>query len=103
MSHVIRKPAFGVCYQRRLKQAYSADETSQGLESSAIASKGITLPRQQNNKGADQTARIGADQTARLFTYGNKRFFPRCGSYFSYECKAILQNNCFSHNNAIQQ
>ena len=32
MSHVMRKPVFGVCDQLRLKPACSADETSLGLE-----------------------------------------------------------------------
>ena len=64
MSHVTRKPVFGVCDQLRLKPACSADETSWGLEISAIASRGIILSRQQttiqaaNNKGTDQTARM---------------------------------------------
>ena len=40
LSHITRKLVFGVCDQLRLKQACSADETSQGLEILAIASRG---------------------------------------------------------------
>ena len=50
MSHVLRKPVFGVCDQLRLKSACSADETSLGLEISAIASRGIKLYRQRTTK-----------------------------------------------------
>ena len=38
LSLVTRKPVFGVCDQLRLKPACSTDETSYGLEVSAIAS-----------------------------------------------------------------
>ena len=58
MSLVTRKSVFGVCDQVRLKQAFSATETSYGLEISAIASKDIILSRQRTNKGADQTSRM---------------------------------------------
>ena len=47
MSHVTRKPVFGVCDQLRLKPACSADETSQGLAILAIASRGVLLSCQQ--------------------------------------------------------
>ena len=43
MIHVTRKPVFRVCNRLRLKLACSADETSLGLEISAIVSRGITL------------------------------------------------------------
>ena len=42
----MRKPVFGVSDQVRLKPACSADETSEGLEISAIASRDIILSRQ---------------------------------------------------------
>ena len=42
----MRKPVFGDSDQLRLKPACSADETSQGLEILAIASRGIILSRQ---------------------------------------------------------
>ena len=50
VSHVTRKPVFGVCDQLRLKPACSADETGLGLEILAIASRGIILLRQQTTK-----------------------------------------------------
>ena len=50
MSHITRKPVFGVRDQLRLKPACSADETSLGLEISAIAKRGIILSRQQTTK-----------------------------------------------------
>ena len=51
MSLVTRKPVFGIFDQVRLKPACSADETSQGLEISAMASRGIILSWQQTTKG----------------------------------------------------
>ena len=53
MSHVTRKPFFGVCDQVRLKPACSATETSKSLEI-----LGIDTIRAANNKDADQTARM---------------------------------------------
>ena len=50
MSHVTRKPVFGVCDQVRLKLACSATETCQGLEILVIASRGIILSRQRTTK-----------------------------------------------------
>ena len=50
MSNVTRKPVFAVCNLLRLKPACSADETSYGLEISAIASRGIILSRQWTTK-----------------------------------------------------
>ena len=50
MSHVTRKPVFGVCDQLRLKQACSASETSKSLEISAIASRYIILSEQRITK-----------------------------------------------------
>ena len=42
-SNVTRKSVFGVCDQVRLKPVCSANETSYGLEISALASRGITI------------------------------------------------------------
>ena len=53
---VTRKAVVGVCDQLRLKQACSADETSWGIEISAIASRGVILSRQQTT-----TADVHAD------------------------------------------
>ena len=50
LSLVTRKPVFGVFDQATLKPACSASETSQGLEISAIASRGIILFRQRTTK-----------------------------------------------------
>ena len=50
MSHVTRKPVFGVCDQVRLKPACSAAETSKRLEISAIASRGIIISRQRKQR-----------------------------------------------------
>ena len=47
LSHVTRKPDFGMCDKMRLKPACSADKIRSGLEISAIASRGITLSRQR--------------------------------------------------------
>ena len=58
MSLVERKPVFRVYDQVRLKPACSATEASQTLEISDIETRDIILPRQANNKGADQTAQM---------------------------------------------
>ena len=50
MINATRKPVFGVCDQLRLKPACSADKTSYGLESAAIASRGIILSKQRTTK-----------------------------------------------------
>ena len=50
VSLVTRKPVFGVCDQVRLKPACSSTETSKRLEISAIASRGIILPRQRKQR-----------------------------------------------------
>ena len=50
MSHVTRKPVFGVCEQLILKPACSATETSLGLEIYAIANRGIIRSRQRTIK-----------------------------------------------------
>ena len=56
MSHITRKPVFGVCDQVRLKLACTAIKTSKSLEISDLATIGIILSRKQaNNKGTDQT------------------------------------------------
>ena len=50
MSHVMRKPVFGVCDQVRLKPACLASETSLSLEILKIASRAIILSRQGTTK-----------------------------------------------------
>ena len=50
MIHVKRKLVFRVFDQVRLKPVCSADETSKGLEISAIIRRGIVLSRQQTTK-----------------------------------------------------
>ena len=50
ISHVTRKPVFGVCDQVRHKPACSADETRLSLEISAIETRDIILSRQQTTK-----------------------------------------------------
>ena len=44
------KPVFRVCDQVRLKPAFSATETSYGLDISTIVSRGIILSRQRTTK-----------------------------------------------------
>ena len=46
----MRKPAFGVSYQVRLKLVRSADETSRGLEISDVETRDIILSRQRTTK-----------------------------------------------------
>ena len=85
MSIVKRKPVIGVCDQVRLKLACLADETSYGLEISAIASKSIILPRQWITKALIRLSGCAGWSAALLFAYGKSRFSPdvaqtNCGS-----------------------
>ena len=50
MSHVMRKPVFGVYDEVRLKLACSATEVRKRIEISAIASRGFILSRQRTTK-----------------------------------------------------
>ena len=50
VSLVKRKPVFRISDRVRLKPACSADESIQGLEISAIASRGIILSRQRKQR-----------------------------------------------------
>ena len=73
-SLVTRKPVFGVCAQLRLKPACSADETSYGLEISAIASRGIILSRQRTTKVLIRLRGCAGWPVALLFAYNKSRF-----------------------------
>ena len=61
MSLVMRKPVFGVCDQLRLKPACSTDDTSWGLEISAIASREIILSKQRTTNVLIRMANEKAD------------------------------------------
>ena len=50
LSHITRKPVFGVCDQVRLKPACSAKETSQSLKILDLVSIVIILSRQRKTK-----------------------------------------------------
>ena len=58
MSHLTRKPVFGVCAQLRLEPACSADKTSWGPEILAIANRGIIVSRQQTTKALIRLRRL---------------------------------------------
>ena len=73
-SHVTRKPVFRVCGQGKLKPACTANETSWGLEISAIASRGIILSRQQTTKGLIRQRGCAGWSAPLLFTYDINRF-----------------------------
>ena len=74
MSLVTRKPVFGVCDQVRLKLDYSADETSYGLEISAIASSCILLSTQRTTKALIRLRGCAGRSASLLFAYGKGRF-----------------------------
>ena len=74
MSHVTRKPVFGVCDQVRLKPAWSATETRYRLEISAIASIGIILSRQRITKALIRLHKCAGWSAPLLFAYGKSRF-----------------------------
>ena len=63
MSHVTRKPVFGVCDQVRLKPACSAIKTSWRLDIFYIETTDITLSKQRITKAL-----------IRLFAYGISSF-----------------------------
>ena len=68
MSQDTRKPVFRVCDQLRLKLACSADETSKGLEISAVSNRGIIPSRQRTTKELIRLREL-------LFAYGLNRSF----------------------------
>ena len=73
VSHVTRKPVFGVCDQVRLKPVCSATVTSYGLEISAIASRGIRLSRQRTKKALIRLHGRADWSAPLLFAYGKNR------------------------------
>ena len=74
MSHVTRKPAFGVCDQVRHKPACSAGETKLGSCNLAIASRGIILSRQRTTKALIRLRGCASYSAALLFAYGKSKF-----------------------------
>ena len=67
-------PVFGVCDQLRLKPAYSAIETGQSLEISAIASRGIILSRRRTTKALIRLRGCAGWSAPLLFAYDINRF-----------------------------
>ena len=74
LSHVTRKPVFGVCDQVRLKQACSVTETSSRLEILDIESRGIILSKQQTTKVLIRLRDCAGWSAPLLFAYGINRF-----------------------------
>ena len=74
MSHITRKPVFGVSDLVRLKPACSGKEASKGLEISAIASRGIILSRQRTTKALIRLRRWAGWSVPLLYAYGKNRF-----------------------------
>ena len=70
MSHVTRKPIFGVCDQGRLKSACAATKARQRLEISDIETKGIILSRQWTTKALIRLRRCAGWSAPLLFAYG---------------------------------
>ena len=68
-----RKPVLGFCDQIRLKPAFSATETSQGLECLDIASRGIIWPRRRTSKAIRLRGCAGWSAHC-LFAYGKTGF-----------------------------
>ena len=73
-SPVTRKPIFEVCDQMRLKPACLATVTSYRLEISDIASRGITLSRQQTTKALIRLRGCAGWSAPLLFAYDINRF-----------------------------
>ena len=61
ISHVIRKPVFGVFNQVRLKPAWSATEASKSHGNAGTATTDIELSRQQTTKAVIRLGRCGHD------------------------------------------
>ena len=74
MSHVTRKPVFGVFNQVRLKPACSATEASLRLDSSDIESRSIILSRQRTTKVLIRLRECADWSAPLLFAYGINRF-----------------------------
>ena len=74
MSHVTRKPVFGVCDQVRLKPACSATGTSQGLGILDIASTDIILSKQRTTKALIRLRWCAGWSAPLLFAYGKNGF-----------------------------
>ena len=70
-----RKPVFGVCDQVRFKPACSATDTSQSLEISAIASRGIILSRQRTTKALIRLRGCAGWSAPLLFAYCIRQIF----------------------------
>ena len=83
MRHITRKSVFVVCDQLRHKPACSADETSQSLETSAIASRGIILSTQLTTKALIRLHRCAGWSAPLLFAYGIRQVFSWYGPYTS--------------------
>ena len=75
MSHVTRKPVFGVFDQVRLKLAWSATETIYRLEISAISSRDILLSRRWKTKALIRLRGRESWSAVLLFAYGINRFY----------------------------
>ena len=75
MSHVARKPVFGVCDQVRLvKPACSAVEASYSHAIANVETRDIILPRQRKTKALIKLRRCEASSAPLLFAYGINRF-----------------------------
>ena len=73
MRPVMRKPAFGVSDQVRVKPAYSATETSYRLEILTIASGGVIPSRQRTTKAMIRRRGCASWSAPLLFAYGKNR------------------------------
>ena len=86
MSHVTRKPVFGVFDQVILKPAYSHTETSQRLEIYAIASRGIILSRQRTTKVLIRLELCAGGSAPLLFAYCKTGFLMTGFIYNAATC-----------------
>ena len=71
-----------LCDQNKLKPACSADETSQGLEISAIASRVIILSRQRKTKVLIRLHGCAGWSAPLLFAYGINRFSHKVAQFY---------------------
>ena len=84
LSHVTRKPVFGVCDQGTLKPACAATEARQRLETLDIETRGIILSGQRTTKTLIRLRGCTGWSASLLFAYGINRFshdVARCSYY----------------------
>ena len=83
MSHITRKPVFGVCHQVWLKPACSATGASWSLEISDIATTGVILSKQRTIMVLIRLCECADWSAPLLFAYGIRLVFSQHGYHYA--------------------